>query len=70
MARKRVSVTQETECGRNQRFHDNFNGNDMTRAQFVREIERGSYPNYHVREINGLKTPVSIPDGRDGNNLG
>ncbi len=69
MARKRVTVTQETETGRNQRFHDNRTGADMTRAQFVSRIERGDYPNYHVREINDVKTPVSNPDGKEGNNL-
>ena len=70
MARKRVSVTRETPSGRNQNFHDNRSGADMTRAGFVREIERGNYPNYHVREVNGVKTPVSNPDGKEGNNLG
>lgn len=69
MARKRISVTSESNTGRNQKFHDNYNGNDMTRAQFVKEIEQGSYENYHVRNINGVKTPVSNPDGSDKNNL-
>ena len=66
---KRVSVTQESDSGRNQRFHDNRTGEDMTRAGFVRQIEQGNYPNYHVREINGVKTPVSNPDGSANNNL-
>ena len=70
MAFKRVSVTSETETGRNERFHDNRTGADMTRAQFVRQIEQGVYSNYHVRDINGVKTPVSNPDGKPGNNLG
>ena len=70
MARKRVTVTQETGSGRNQKFHDNFTGEDMSRAGFVRQIESGNYNKYHVREINGVKTPVSNPDGKDGNNLG
>ncbi|SER07224.1 hypothetical protein SAMN05421690_100766 [Nitrosomonas sp. Nm51] len=42
----------------------------MTRTKFVKEIEHGNYQNYHVRNINGVKTPVSNPDGRDKNNLG
>lgn len=42
----------------------------MTRNQFVREIERGNYPNHHIREINGVKTPVSNPDKSEINNLG
>jgi hypothetical protein len=66
---KRVSVTQESASGRNQRFHDNRIGEDMTRTGFVRQIEQGNYPNYHVREINGVKTPVSNPDGSANNNL-
>lgn len=72
MARKRISVTNESDSGRNIRFHDNYNGLDMTRAEFVREIENGN-PNYadkyHVREINGVKTPVSNPDQSTNNNL-
>lgn len=70
MARKRVTVTQETDSGRNQRFHDNYTGTDMSRAEFVRAIERGEYQNYHVRNVNGVKTPVSDPDGSENNNLG
>ena len=69
MARKRVTVTRENETNRNTNFHDNYNGTDMTRSQFVREIEQGKYPNYHVRNINGVKTPVSNPDGSTNNNL-
>ena len=67
---KRVKVISESESGRNQRFHDNFSGVDMSRAEFVRRIESGSYPNYHVRRINGVKTPASDPDSKTGNNLG
>ncbi len=67
---KRVKVTGETDSGRNTQFHDNFTGADMSRAQFVREIERGNYPNYHVRDMNGVKTPASNPDDKRNNNLG
>lgn len=70
MARKRVTVTQEKPSGRNQKFHDNYTGSDMNREQFVRAIEQGDYPNYHVRNVNGVKTPVSDPDGSENNNLG
>ncbi len=69
MTRKRVTVTEESDTGRNERFHDNYNGKNMTREQFVREIENGKYPKYHVREINGIETPVSNPDGTKNNNL-
>ncbi len=37
MARKRVTATSEFDSGRNQKFHYNYNGNSMTRAQFVQE---------------------------------
>jgi len=70
MARKRVIVTRESPTGRNLDFHDNRTGRDMTRAGFVREIERGHYPDYHVRRVHGVKTPVSDPDSSERNNLG
>lgn len=69
MARKRISVTRESDSGRNVGFRDNYAGGTMTRAQFVSAIEAGKYPHYHVREINGVKTPVSNPDGSERNNL-
>lgn len=67
---KRITVTTETDSGRNQRFRDNRTGSEMSRAEFVRKIEQGEYDNYHVREINGVKTPVSNPDQSENNNLG
>jgi hypothetical protein len=67
---KRVSVTRESGSGRNQQFHDNRTGRNMSREEFVRQIERGTYPNYHVRKINGVKTPASNPDSSENNNLG
>ena len=69
MPYKRVEVTQKSESGRNQRFHDNRTGANMTRAQFVLQIEQGNYRNYHVRKINGTKTPTSNPDGIEESNL-
>ena len=69
MGRKRVTVTSESSSGRNQRFHDNYNGQDMTRAKFVQEIKSGNYANYHVRMVNGVATPVSNPDRSENNNL-
>ena len=66
---KRITVTSENNTGRNELFHDNYKGIDMTRAQFVNEIERGNYTNYHVRNINDIKTPVSNPDPTRNNNL-
>jgi hypothetical protein len=67
---KTVEVTQETDSGRNRQFHDDRNGRDMSRAEFVRQIRKGNYPDYHVRIINGLATPISNPDRSENNNLG
>lgn len=67
---KRVSLTREDRNRRNTHFIDNYNGNKMTRSQFVKEIEKGNYDNYHVRKIKGIKTPVSNPDSSENNNLG
>lgn len=66
----RVTVTSESPTGRNTTFHDNKTGRNMNVAQFSRSIELGRYPDYHVREINGIKTPVSNPDRSKSNNLG
>jgi hypothetical protein len=63
-------VTEENEAGRNLEFHDNKTGRNMSRAEFVRKIEDGKYPNFHVRVVHGLKTPASNPDSSEGNNLG
>lgn len=67
---KHVHVTKETDTGRNVRFRDTDHHRSMSRAEFVQQIEQGKYPDYHVREIDGVKTPVSNPDGSTGNNLG
>lgn len=69
MSGKRIKVIDETESGRNQRFQDTRTGEQMSRGEFVRRIENGEYPKYHVREVNGVKTPCSNPDGSEGNNL-
>lgn len=69
IARKRISVTKESSTGRNTRFKDNYNGKSMTTKQFVNQIKAGNYGNYHVRNINGVDTPVSNPDKSKNNNL-
>ena len=69
MARKRITVIKESDTGRNQKFKDNSTGEEMSRAKFVKEIQAGNYPNYHIREINDVKTPVSNPDASKNNNL-
>lgn len=66
---KRIKVTRESVSGRNEIFHDNFTGVDMTRSQFVEKIKQGDYENYHIRNINGIDTPVSNPDPTRNNNL-
>jgi Protein of unknown function (DUF3892) len=70
MAGKRIKVTNESDSGRNRVFKDTRTGKEMTREQLVKQIEQGTYPNYHVREVNGIKTPVSNPDQSENNNLG
>lgn len=67
---KRISVTRESSTGRNENFRDNYTGATMTRNQFVNEIQKGNYEHYHVRNINGVPTPVSNPDKSSRNNLG
>lgn len=69
MARK-VTVTKESDTGRNLAFQDTKSGSEMTRAAFVKQIEQGSYADYHVRKINGVKTPVSNPNRSESDNLG
>jgi hypothetical protein len=66
---KTVRTTRESETGRNLAFHDNKSGKDMTRPKFVGEIEKGNFTGYHIRKINGIKTPVSNPDRSENNNL-
>ncbi len=69
-SKPQVIVTRETESGRNTQFQNTRTHETMTRPQFVRQINNGNYPDYYVREINGLQTPVSKPDGKTNNNLG
>lgn len=69
MARKRVTVTKESNSGRNEKFRDNYTGSEMSRSSFVKQIQSGDYTNYHVRNINGKDTPVSNPDNTRNNNL-
>lgn len=70
MARKRITVISESKTGRNTKFLDNNTNTAMTRSKFVKEIKAGEYTGYHVRNVNGVATPVSNPDGKKGNNLG
>lgn len=44
--KKNVKVTKESETGCNQTFHDPVKRKDMSRVKFVKEIEKGEYPDY------------------------
>lgn len=70
MIRKKVVVTEESDSGRNLEFQDINSRRIMSRPQFVEQIEKGKYPDYCVKKIHGLKTPVSNPDESENNNLG
>jgi len=65
-----IKVIKESPTGRNEKFLDTTKNKEMTRTQFVKEIEGGNYKKYVVKKINGIKTPVSKPDGNKKNNLG
>ena len=67
---KPIKVTKESSTGRNQRFENRKTGKEMSRSEFVKDINKGEYEDYHIRNINGIETPVSNPDGKEGNNLG
>ncbi|CAL7906560.1 DUF3892 domain-containing protein [Fusobacterium necrophorum] len=66
----KVKVRKENSTGRNTNFQDTSNGKNMTRSQFVKEIENGNYNDYYVRNINRVKTLVSNPNGKKDDNLG
>ena len=70
MKKPRITVNRESTTGRNLTFHDNVTGRNMNRSQFVNSINKGNYPDYHVRNINGIATPCSNPDISKRNNLG
>jgi len=67
---KRITVIKESGSGRNLEFRDNVKKLDMSRPTFVEKIKDGDYPKFHVRNVNGIDTPVSNPDTSRNNNLG
>jgi hypothetical protein len=69
MNRKNIRVTNESDSGRNNQFFDPNSNRTMSRTQFADRIESGEYGGYHVRKVNGLRTPVSNPDHSERNNL-
>ena len=58
----RAVVMQESSSGHNTRFRDIQTGVKMTRREFVREVEKGKYPDYHIRIIDRVKRPVLNED--------
>ena len=66
---KPVIVLKEDENGRNIIFFDMVKNIVFTREEFVTAIKSGNYPSYTIKDIKGLPTPVSKPDGRKTNNL-
>jgi predicted membrane GTPase involved in stress response len=69
MSNKKITVTGESDTGRNVRFQVPGRG-EMPRQTLVQQIRAGEHEGYHVRVINGLATPVSNPNGRNSDNLG
>lgn len=67
---KRVTVTRQSPTGRNLRFRDNKTGRYMSRPEFVRAINNGTYKHYHVRRVNGVPTPAANPNRTTSDNLG
>ncbi|MDB5659570.1 MAG: hypothetical protein JWS10_2185 [Cypionkella sp.] len=67
--KSKITVTSESETGRNTRFNVQGQG-DMSRRELVQQIRAGEHDGYHVRIINGLATPVSNPNATDRDNLG
>lgn len=67
---KPVIVLMEDKRGRNELFYDTLKQQVLSADSFISEIEKGFYPGYSVRVINGISTPVSRRDKRDVNNLG
>jgi hypothetical protein len=67
--KSKITVTQESSSGRNTRFDVPGQG-EVTRRELVQQIRSGDHPDYHVRVINGLGTPVSNPNGKSRDNLG
>lgn len=67
--RKKVKVIKKNATGRNKRFQDQSTRKKMSLSEFVKAIKRGQYPNYHIRKIRDIDTPVSNPDKKTNNNL-
>jgi len=68
---RKVVVTDESPSGLNRRFLDTNTGDSMTRGQFASAIQRGDFPDYHVRVLDdGRRIPASNPNRSENDNLG
>jgi len=67
---KRISVIKESSTGRNILFKDIQTKHIMLGKIIADKILKGEYSGYHIRNINGVPTPVSNPDHIRTNNLG
>lgn len=67
---KNIEKIKESSTGRNEKFRNKNTGKEYTAKQLVKEIVDGKVVNAHVRNINGIDTPCSNPDGNKDNNLG
>lgn len=54
MKKKRVSVTKESQTGRNEQFIDNITGEKMSRVKFVHKIKHGEYKDYYTKKLTDL----------------
>lgn len=64
-----LKVTKENLTGRNEKVQDMRTNEELTWREVVQKIACGTYDDYHVRRIKGVKTPVSNPDRTKNNNL-
>lgn len=67
---RNVKVSEELPTGRNVEFADNDGKRYMSLGEFVTRIQRGEFPDYHIRVIRGIETPVSNPNKDKSDNLG
>jgi hypothetical protein len=66
---KCLQVLTQNDTGRNVAFLNRTTGAPMDRPAAVQAIKDGLLPEYYVRVMNGLETPVSKPDQSVNNNL-
>ncbi len=71
---KNVKVTKQSSTGLNTEFYDTKKNKTLSRGAFADAIEKGDYPDYHLKHMKtdtGVKRiPASNPDKSENNNLG